>query len=153
MPNLSSLAKHQTSCSCWVIRRAAVPAGALCSPSASTCGDVPASPVWTLAERVVAVDDWPKQGRWACGMKASHCRRRARFVGIWFAHDSRLGGVGSACACSCMVLLERLTLSARLLGILVTAFHAVSLSSLHDVQFQFTTIPRAFLSSSDASPM
>jgi hypothetical protein len=39
-------------------------------------------------------------------------------------------------ACSCMLLLSRLTLSARLLGILVTAIHAVSLSSLHVDQLQ-----------------
>jgi hypothetical protein len=35
-----------------------------------------------------------------------------------------------------MLLLSRLTLSARLLGIFVTAIHAVSLSSLHVDQFQ-----------------
>ena len=81
MPILASLARHQTSCSCSATRTAAVPAGALCSLSAPACAAVAVE---------VAVGDWPRQGRWACGMKASHCRRRARCVGILSWHGSRL---------------------------------------------------------------
>jgi hypothetical protein len=84
VPILSSLAKHRTSCSCWATRTAAVPAGVLCSPSAPPCAAV------AVDVAAVAVGDWPRQGPWACGMRASHCRRRATCVGILSWHGSRL---------------------------------------------------------------
>ncbi|KAH0238332.1 hypothetical protein KCV06_g201, partial [Aureobasidium melanogenum] len=69
--------------------------------------------VWEEAsacvDAAVAVGDWPRQGRWVCGMKASHCRRRARCVGILSWHGSRLREAEG---------------HARLLGILVTGIHA-----------------------------
>jgi hypothetical protein len=83
VPILSSMARHQTSCFCLATRTAVVPAGALYSPSALVYAAV-------AVAVAVAAGDWPRQGPWACGMRASHCRRRATCAGILSWHGSRL---------------------------------------------------------------